>query len=91
MPAEFKRVMDAILLEFPCARACIEDIPVMSKGCKIEHISLVKKTSGKLDFKKWHLNWKSVNSHDLNTNGLAIGSQVLVLHHWFEKRTLLIN
>ena len=49
MPAEFQRVMDAILAEFPCAHAFIDDILVISKGTKIEHIALVEKILAKLD------------------------------------------
>ena len=49
MPAELQRVMDAILSEFPCAHAFINDILIISKGIKIEHIALVKKTLVKLD------------------------------------------
>ena len=49
MPAEFQRVMDAILSEFPCAYAFIDDILVLSKRTKIEHIALVEKILLKLD------------------------------------------
>ena len=49
MPAEFQRVMDAILSEFPCAHAFIDDILVLSKGTKIEQIALVEKILSKLD------------------------------------------
>ena len=49
MPAEFQRVMHAILAEFPCAHAFIDDILVISKGTKIEHIALVEKILTKLD------------------------------------------
>ena len=49
MRAEFQRVMDAILLTFLCAHAFIDDILVISKGTKIEHIALVEKTLAKLD------------------------------------------
>ena len=49
MPAEFQRVMDAILAEFPCAHAFIDDILVISKGTKIEHIALVEKILAKLN------------------------------------------
>ena len=49
LPAEFQRVMDAILAEFPCAHAFIDDILVISKGTKIEHIALVEKILAKLD------------------------------------------
>ena len=48
MPAEFQRVMDAILSDVPCAHAFIDDIFVISKGSKIEHIALVEKISAKL-------------------------------------------
>ena len=37
MPAEFQRVVDAILSEFPQAHAFIDDILVVTKGTKIEH------------------------------------------------------
>ena len=49
MPAEFQRVTDAILSEYPCAHAFIDDILVISKGTKIEHIALVEKFLSKLD------------------------------------------
>ena len=49
MPAEFQRVMDAILSEFLCAHAFIGDILIISKGTKIEHIALVEKILLKLD------------------------------------------
>ena len=55
MPAEFQRVMDAILAEFPCAHAFIDDILVISKGTKIEHIALVEKILAKLDRKNMAL------------------------------------
>ena len=42
MPAKFQQVMEAILSEFPCAHAFIEDILVMSKVSKTEHIDLVE-------------------------------------------------
>ena len=48
MPAEFPRVMDSILSEFPCAHAFIDDILVISKGSKIEHIALVEKILKKI-------------------------------------------
>ena len=43
MPAEFQRVMDSILNEYPQANAFIDDISVTTKGTKVEHISLVEK------------------------------------------------
>ena len=49
MPAEFQRVMDAILSEFPQAHAFIDDILVATKGTEIEHISAVEKVLRKLD------------------------------------------
>ena len=49
MPAEFQRVMDAILSKFPCAHAFIDDILILSMGTKIEHIALAEKILSKLD------------------------------------------
>ena len=43
MPAEFQKVIDNLLKEFPQANAFIEDILIASKGTKIEHIALVEK------------------------------------------------
>ena len=43
MPAEFQRVMDSILSEFPQAYAFIDDILITTKGSEIEHISTVEK------------------------------------------------
>ena len=43
MPAEFQRVMDAILSEFPQAHGFIDEILVVTKGSEIEHISAVEK------------------------------------------------
>ena len=43
MPAEFQRVMDTILSEFPQAHAFIDDILFVTKGTEIERISAVKK------------------------------------------------
>ena len=41
-PAEFQKVIDNLLKEFPQAIAIIEDILIASKGTKIEHILLVE-------------------------------------------------
>ena len=41
MPAEFQRVMDSILLEYPQAHAFIDDILVVTKGSEIEHKATV--------------------------------------------------
>ena len=49
MPAEFQRVMDTILSEFPQAHAFIDDISVVTKGTEIEHISAVERILRKLD------------------------------------------
>ena len=49
MPAEFQRVMDTILSEFPQAHAFIDDILVVTKGTDIEHISTVERILRKLD------------------------------------------
>ena len=43
MPAEFQKVIDNLLKEFPQAKAFIDDILIASKGTKIEHIALVEK------------------------------------------------
>ena len=55
MPAEFQRVMDTILSEFPYAHAFVDDILVLSKGTKIDHIALVEKILLKLDKKNMAL------------------------------------
>ena len=49
MPAEFQRVMDSILNEFPQANAFIDDILVTTKGTEVQHISLVEKILRKLN------------------------------------------
>ena len=49
MPAEFQKIIDSLLKEFPQANAFIDDILVASKGTKIEHIDLVEKRLKKLD------------------------------------------
>ena len=49
MPAEFQKVIDNLLKEFPQANAFIDDILISSKGTKIEHIALVEKILKKLD------------------------------------------
>ena len=38
MPAEFEKVIDNLIKEFPQANAFIDDILIASKGTKIEHI-----------------------------------------------------
>ena len=55
MPAEFERVMDSILSEFPRAHAFIDDILNTTKGSEIEHISTVEKILRKLDKEKMSL------------------------------------
>ena len=42
MPAEFQKVIDNLLKEFPQANAFMDDILITSKGTKIEHIALVE-------------------------------------------------
>ena len=42
-------MMDAIFSEFPCAHAFIDDILVISKSSRIEHITLVEKNLKKVD------------------------------------------
>ena len=49
MPAEFQKVIDNLLKEFPQANAFIDDILIASKGTKIEHIALMEKILKKLD------------------------------------------
>ena len=49
MPAEFQKVNDNLIKEFPQTNAFIDDILIASKGAKIEHIALVEKISKKLD------------------------------------------
>ena len=57
MPAEFQRAIHAILAEFTCAHAFIDDILVISKSTKIGvHIALVEKILAKLD--KENMAWK---------------------------------
>ena len=48
-PAEFQRVMDSFLNEFPPANAFMDDILVTTKGTEVEHISLVEKILRKLN------------------------------------------
>ena len=70
MPEEFQRVMDAILSEFPCAHAFIDDILVFSKGTKFEHIAPVEKILSKLDTENMALKLeKKVNLRRMNVNG----------------------
>ena len=49
MPAEFQKVIDNLLKEFPQANAFIDYIFFASKGTKIEHIALVEKILKKRD------------------------------------------
>ena len=49
MPAEFQKVIDNLLKEFPQANAFIDDVLVASKRTKIKHIALVEKILKKLD------------------------------------------
>ena len=55
MPAEFQRVMDSILNEFPQVNAFIDDILVTTKGTEVEHLSLVEKIHRKLNREKLSL------------------------------------
>ena len=48
-PAEFQKVIDAILSEFPQAHAFIDDMLVVTKGSKIKHISAVENILRELD------------------------------------------
>ena len=49
MPAEFQKVIDNLVKEFPQANASIDNILIASKGTKIEPIALVEKILKKLD------------------------------------------
>ena len=49
MPAEFQKVLDNLLMEFPQANALIDEILIASKETKVEHIALVEKVLKKLD------------------------------------------
>ena len=49
MPAEFQKVIDNLLQEFPQADAFVDDIFIASKKTKIENIALVEKILKKLD------------------------------------------
>ena len=49
MHAEFQKVIDNLLEEFPQANAFMNDILVAPKGTKIKHITLVEKILKKLD------------------------------------------
>ena len=49
MPAEFQKVIDNLIKEFPQANAFTDDILIASKRTKIEHIALVEKILKKLD------------------------------------------
>ena len=56
MPAEFQKVIDNLLKDFPQANAFIEDTLIASKGTKIKHIALVEKILKKLDVSNVALN-----------------------------------
>ena len=49
IPAEFQRVMDSILAEYPQAHAFIDDILVVTKGLEKEHITTLEIILRKLD------------------------------------------
>ena len=49
LPAEFQKVIDNLVKEFPQANGFIDDILIASKRTKIEHIALVEKILKKLD------------------------------------------
>ena len=55
MPEELQRVMNATFSEFPQARAFLDDILVLNKRSKTEHISAVEKILRKLDKKNMSL------------------------------------
>ena len=49
MPAEFQKVIDNLLKEFPQANAFIDDILIASKVTKVEHNALMEKILKNLD------------------------------------------
>ena len=49
IPADFQKIIDNLLKEFPQANAFIDDILIASKGTKVVHIALVEKILKKLD------------------------------------------
>ena len=61
MPAEFQRVMDSILSEYPQAHAFIDDILVVTKDSEIERISTVEKILRMLDKQKLSLKLTKCN------------------------------
>ena len=74
IPAKLPRVMDAIILEFPCAHAFIDVILVISKGSEIEHIAVVEKILKKLDKENMVL---KLENCELATNKCAwLGHQI---------------
>ena len=52
MPAEFEKVIDNLLKDFPEANAFIDDILVVSKRTKVEHMALVENFLRNLDVSK---------------------------------------
>ena len=91
MPAEFQRVMDAILAEFPCAHAFIDDILVISKGTKIEHIALVEKILTKLDKENMALKLEKCQFAKNTCEWLGHGLRNQGLHQWCGKQIQLTN
>ena len=87
MPAEFQPVMDAILSDVPCAHEFIDDILVISKGSKIEHIALVEKISAKLHNENMALKLEKCQFAKNECEWLGHRKRNLVLRRWFEKPT----
>ena len=59
IPADFQKIIDNLLKEFPQSNAFIDDILIASKGTKVEHFALVEKILKKLDVSNVSLKlWK---------------------------------
>ena len=76
MPAEFQRVMDSILSEFPKGQAFINDNLVLSKGTEIEKIVFVGRK-----FENWIKRIRRLSSQNMilrswNASGSGISTLV---------------
>ena len=66
MPKEFQKVIDNLLKEFSQANAFIDDIPIASKGTKVEHIAQVERILKKLDVSNVSLKLQNANLQKRN-------------------------
>ena len=80
MPVDFQRVMDTLTKDFLQAHILIDDNWIVSKGTKIEHISLVEKTLKKINvanaslkLRKFQLAKSSCQwlGHHISNNGVT--------------------